>query len=248
MKGERDRFSNFIGLSTVFHLGIFVLFMVKVFVFPSEIPIHQRSLRVDVVALPEKQLGQKQKASGEQKTIVGTKPQRTKPEKTDSKKTVEKPKKMKSSKLHSKKKESFKSKQSSAVDRLKAIKKMEKGREPKEESGKKKYKGNLLNRAQSLGGLEKLHHESYLDQLDYHIRSHWSLPGWLANSRLKARVLLLIDKNGMILNKSFVLKSGNDDFDQYVFRTLEKANPLPSPPDDLVDFYSTRGVELRFPE
>ena len=239
MKDQRDHFSNFIGLSTVFHLGIFVLFMVRVFVFPSEIPINQRSLRVDVVALPEKQMGRKQKASGKQKT---------RSQKTKSKKTVEKPKNLKNSKLHSKKKESFKNKQSSAIDRLKAIKKMEKERELKEQSGKKEYKGNLLNRTQSLGGLEKLHHESYLDQLDDHIRSHWSLPGWLANSKLKARVLLLIDKNGMILNKSFVLQSGNDDFDQYIFRTLEKANPLPSPPDDLVDFYSTRGVELRFPE
>ena len=111
-----------------------------------------------------------------------------------------------------------------------------------------KYKGNILNKGSSIDGLRKIRHESYLNQLDQHIRNHWKLPEWLTRTDLKARVLILIDKNGVILSQTFTLQSGNEFFDRNILKTLKKATPLPPPPASLVNFYSTKGVEFRFPE
>ena len=236
---QNDRFSNFILLSFVLHLGVFILFTVKILVFPSEIPIYQQSVRIDIVALPEK----KPLLQGKTKPMA----------KIQIKKKAEKPPEIKPLKLekkksHSEKKKQLKEEQNSAIARLRALKHLETRKKSKEQPKKQEYKGNAISEGSSLNGLEKLHHESYLNQLDRHIRNYWNLPEWLTSANLSTRVLILIDKNGDILSKNLILKSGNEFFDQNVFKTLEKANPLPPPPANMADFYSTKGVEFRFPE
>ncbi|MCB0379060.1 MAG: TonB C-terminal domain-containing protein, partial [Bdellovibrionales bacterium] len=141
-----------------------------------------------------------------------------------------------------------KEEQDSALARLRAMQKLKEKKEAEEETQKVEFKGNALSQGNSLTGLEKLKHESYLGDLDAHIKNFWNLPEWLASDNLSARVLLLIRKDGVIIKKSFVLKSGNTLFDQHVLGTLDKASPLPAPPDDLVNFFETKGVEVRFPE
>ncbi len=230
-----DNFSNFIFLSFMLHLGVFTVFTVKILVFPSEIPNYQQSVRIDIIALPEKENFSERKIRPKTKKKI----------EKQIKKQVEKQSKLKSLKLQKPvKKQQLKEEQSSAIARLKALKNLEARKKTK----KQEYKGNAISQGASLSGLEKLHHESYLNQLDRHIRHHWSLPEWLTSANLSARVLIRIDKKGGILSKNLILKSGNEFFDQNVFKTLEKANPLPPPPANLADFYFTRGVEFRFPE
>ncbi|MFZ3207532.1 MAG: cell envelope integrity protein TolA [Geobacteraceae bacterium] len=47
-----------------------------------------------------------------------------------------------------------------------------------------------------------------------------------------AIVEIVVGRNGMIVNKTLVRSSGNPSFDQAIFTTLEKANPLPPLPDN----------------
>lgn len=256
MTTQKDSFSKFITLSVAFHAAILTMLTVKILFFPSTVQQHQQAVRVDVVALPEKNVEPpkpepKKTEAVTQKEISKPEPQpqKPKPPKPESKPKVakEKPKPIPKKKSPKKKKPDKKvqEEQNSAIARLKAMQKL---KEQQEKTKKQEYKGNLLSKGNSLTGLSKLHHDSYLDELDSHIRSFWNLPEWLANGNFKARVLLLINKDGGIQGKSFVMKSGNDLFDQHVFNTLDKASPLPPPPLNLVDFYATKGVEIRFPE
>ncbi len=255
MKKSEDTFNRFIAISIGFHLVIFLVLTVNIFFLPSETPISQRSVRVDVVALPEKMV--------EPKVIPKAKPQVVEkkaiepapPKETAKTKPITKPKpKPKPEKIFSEKKkpapkkEEVKEEQDSALARLKAMQKLKTMQKNQESEKAIEFKGNALSKGNSLTGLEQLHHESYLDDLDGHIRNFWNLPEWLANGNFKASIILRIDKQGGIIDKKFISRSGNELFDQQVMGTLEKANPLPPPPSHLVQFYSSRGVEIRFPE
>ena len=232
---QSDRFSKFVFLSFGLHLGSFALFTLKVLVFPEEIPSYKQSIRVDIVALPEKRIFPEKKTEPGEKVQV----------KKQIKKSPEmKPLKPKKEKSRLKERRHLKEEQNSAVARLKALKHLGNRKKTK----KQEYKGNIVNKGFSLKGLEKLHHKSYLDQLDSHIRSYWNLPEWLSSANLNARVLIRIDKDGNIFSRNLILGSGNEFFDQSVFKALEKASPLPPPPENLADFYFTKGVEFRFPE
>jgi TonB family protein len=208
-----------------------------------------------VVALPEKDQGLKPPAAAPAPAPVSEKEAPVTPPPVE--KPLPKPKpKPEAKKVFSEKKKPLpdkkevKEEQNSALARLRAMQKLKEMQKAKAatESQNSDFKGNQLSSGNSLSGLEKLHHNNYLDELDGHIRTHWNLPEWLANGNFKASVILRIDKRGSIIDKKFVMRSGNELFDQQVMGTLEKANPLPPPPEDLVQFYSSRGVEIRFPE
>jgi len=252
MSQKKDRFFNFIILSIAFHLAVLIFLTVRVLFFPSEIQIHQQAVRIDVVALPDKNpTPPAPQAPSQEKKVVKT-PEKPQPKKEVVKAKPKKPviaKPVEKKKAPEVKKENVKDEQESALDRLKALQKMKDLEKQKEQAQKtQEFKGNAISTGSSLSGLEKLHHDSYLDQLEGHIRSHWNLPEWLASGNFNAKVLLMINKAGAIEKKLFVTKSGNELFDQHVMATLDKASPLPSPPSDLVDYYANKGVEIRFPE
>ena len=48
--------------------------------------------------------------------------------------------------------------------------------------------------------------------------------------------------------KRFLSASGNGNFDEHVMGTINKAAPFPPPPNDLIDFFASKGLEIRFPE
>ena len=260
MKKQHDSFSKYITISIVFHLIVLVFLTVRVLFFPDQSLDYQKSVRIDVVALPDKIQAKPAPEAQVQKPEPVAKKEEAKPKKTPKPKPEKKsePKKVVVEKPKAKKKEAPKPKkeevvenskeeQDSAIARLKAMQKL-RAKQAEEETQKQDFKGNAVSKGNALTGLEKLQHESYLSTLDSHIRNHWNLPEFLAVGNLKASVLLLISKDGTIRSKSFIVKSGNSQFDQHVLGTLEKANPLPAPPKDLVDFFANKGVEIRFPE
>ena len=66
----------------------------------------------------------------------------------------------------------------------------------------------------------------YLSSIAGRLISLWALPDvkkW--DNSLVATVVITINKNGEILDKSFEKRSGDKLFDQQVMKTLEEANP-----------------------
>lgn len=72
---------------------------------------------------------------------------------------------------------------------------------------------------------------------------------WLTNNGISgglrgAIVEIVVSKNGMIVSKTLKRSSGNPSFDRAIFKTLEKANPLPPLPNDYpLNYFS---APLRF--
>jgi len=72
---------------------------------------------------------------------------------------------------------------------------------------------------------------------------------WLNNSGnfggLRGAIVeVVVSRDGMIVKKSLLRSSGNPSFDRAIFKTLEKANPLPPLPNDYkLNFFS---APLRF--
>ena len=237
MNSGQDSFSKFIWISLAFHGVIFLLLVIRVVFFPQEDLAFEPAVRIDMVALPEKQSPKTppkppQKEKKTRKVVIKEK----KPK--EPKKKLEKKKASSSKKaLEDKKRQKA---QETALERLKALQKQKQKKPPE-------YKGNALSEGSQLVGLEKLHHESYHGELQSYIKSHWNLPEWLASASLEARVRIKIGKNGEIREKVFMEKSGNEVFDQQVLAALDQSNPLPPPPLKLRSYYATQGVYFQFP-
>jgi len=270
---EKDPYKQYILYSVGAHVALFILFTVKVVFFPSENLDYDKVVRVDMVALPDKvskpppiKDPEEDVAKEPEEDIpppAAEEPPKPEPEKPkpipEEPKPEPKPKKVKEEPKPKKEKpkkpeekpvkppkEKPAEEQNSAIARLKAMKNL---RDKKAAAQKKfEYKGNEISKGSSLTGIQKLHHNSYLSDLDAHIKRYWNLPQWLANGSDKATVLLKISKSGKIKQMQFLSPSGNELFDEHVSGTLKKAEPLPSPPADLVSFFENKGVEVRFPD
>ena len=109
-------------------------------------------------------------------------------------------------------------------------------------------KGQELNAGTELRGVAKLQHEEYLNKLEKHIRSFWSLPEWLNKKNLTAQVQVTFDENGRLLSKRIVKSSGNASFDERVLKTVTESVPVPTPPKNLTRIISSEGILIGFPE
>ncbi len=244
-------------ISLALHLTLFLVFAVKVVLFPGERLEYMRAVRVDFVALPDKdpQLG----PPGEEKPAETQKEEPTKKEEAPSElkeKTVAKEKKETSTKAE--KKESakaekaaseLKDKQSSALKRLEALAKIKKLKATNKDTPEGvTVKGNQLSQGNSLTGVEKIDYNRYLSDLDMHIKKNWRLPEWLANKPLTAAVFIRFDERGQILEKKLLRSSGNSDFDKDALQAVVQSVPFPTPPENLINYFQSQGIELRFPE
>ncbi|MCB9073865.1 MAG: TonB family protein [Bdellovibrionaceae bacterium] len=242
---------------------LFVLF--RIFIFPSERPELIKAIRVDLVALPDKNpqegpvgtpppdepLAEKEKPPKDvaKEAVSETKKPEfveKKTEKKEEKKKKEEPEKITAKKDDGKQKN--KEQQNAALDRLKALSRLkEKMAETSEKEGHA-YKGNVLSEGNSLTGVDKLQHDQYLGKLDAHIKNNWRLPAWLVNKPLSAAVFVRFDDKGQLLEKRIVRSSGNTEFDTEALRAIENSAPFPAPPEHLVSYFKVKGIELRFPE
>lgn len=71
----------------------------------------------------------------------------------------------------------------------------------------------------------------YAGQILRQIRKNWNLPSYLANKDLTTQVEIKIAENGGIIYQKIILSSGNDLYDSFVLKTIEKGSPYlrPSP-------------------
>jgi TonB family protein len=64
------------------------------------------------------------------------------------------------------------------------------------------------------------------------IRRQWALPKTLVNAKdLEAILVIVVRRDGRILDIQFEKRSGNSLFDDSVVRAVQKANPLPRFPE-----------------
>jgi colicin import membrane protein len=248
--------------SVVFHLTLVLILTVKIFAFPTVRPEMIRSVRVDFVALPDKNPVEGPK--GVEKDVEDAKLEPVKPappvEKPAEKKETAKKDKVKEKPvkddLATKKKpedtakdDSPKDQQSASLKRLQALAKIKKLKSSKETGpAGSVYKGNELSNGASLTGVEKLQHDQYMENLDVHIKRNWLLPEYLAKKELTASVLVRFDETGKILERRFIRSSGNEAFDKEVTQTVDVSSPFPAPPEGLISYFKVHGIELRFPE
>ncbi len=78
-------------------------------------------------------------------------------------------------------------------------------------------------------------HLAYFRQLDERIRSNWTVPALALGEKEKLMVQLriIIEKDGRVSQVRMEKTSGNPYFDDSVRRAINKASPLPVPPEQL---------------
>ncbi len=239
-------------ISLSFHLTLFLVFAVKVVLFPGERPDYIRAVRVDFVALPDidPQIGppgeEKPPAPKEESPPVKKEePKVVDPAAKNKKELAPKKEKAPQPKADNKLKEQ----QESAVQRLQALAKIKK-RKATDDSVPEgvAVKGNQLSSGNSLSGVEKIDYNRYLADLDSHIKKNWHLPEWLANKPFTTAVLVRFDERGLILEKKLLRSSGNQEFDKAALQAVVTSAPFPLPPENLISYFKSQGIELRFPE
>ena len=222
-----DSFKFFLGLSVIFHLGLFLFFAVKMAFFPSEDIVIKSAVRVDIVALPDKV----------QKPVPKAPP--AKPKAPAPKPKVKTPKKKDLGKI--------KAQQSDAIKRLQAIEKLKASVKPKPAEPEQEFKGNVVTKGSQLKGLDKFQYDEYFAKLETHVKKNWVLPQWLTDKGLRAQVLVKIDNRGFVIDKQVVTSSGNVIFDNNALKTIERSSPCPVAPDRLQALFSSQGVIFNFP-
>lgn len=206
------------------------------------------SIRVDLVALPDITKKNMKDLTPDDMTDLKD---RLNDATKDTRKAVEKMKKEAAEKpaepdtMALKKEKPKKSKRAdlkNAIDRIKALTEIE-NEVKKSQKQKVVIKGNALAKGNALSGDPSSDTNAYVGQLQSKLRDNWNLPVWLSKQNLDAKVLLFLDKAGYV-NKSIISKSsGDQQFDDYVLKTVRISQPFGVPPDELVN----AGITLGFP-
>lgn len=251
-----------IGISIAVHALILSFFTLKAVFFTPEPIDFSQAVRVDIVGLPEK-VDPKDLLPPAQEEAKPTLPDKE-TEKTKPQIATPAPTKIETKTIPKKADEGLnlekvKSKQQSAIEKLKALAALEKIKDEakndkkvsgsgKSNNGAQKIKGNILSAGTALTGLAKLQHETYASDLDRHIKQNWSLPEWLAKRDFKAQARVYIDSNGNILDRKIVKSSGNPAYDEEVLATIDRSSPFPTPPEKFLAIISVDGILIGFPE
>lgn len=267
---EDEKLSRGIGVSFAVH-GIILLFFTinAVFFTPEKIDFSQ-AVRVDIVGLPDKEPPKITAPAAKEEAKPAPTPAAEKPVEKPPEKAppppAPAPAKPEAPKLPPKKEEAAinleknKSKQQNAMEKLKAMAALDKIKEDvaaekakeaakgKAEEAAQKIRGNVLSPGTALTGLNKAQHETYLADLNNHIKQHWALPEWLAKRDLSAQVRVQFDSRGNILSRKIVKSSGNPSYDEEVLATIDKAAPFLAPPEKFIAVFSVDGVLIGFPE
>ncbi len=205
----------------------------------------KKVIRVDMVGLPElySKTSFNTSLKVNKKKIPSLKKRR---KKNKIKKQNKKKKNPLSSSLNQKK---LRAQQKQAIDTLKASESIEK---IKQDVVSLKYKGQKISKGKerqgALDSTDNFEILKYFTGVRLHINLYWRLPMELANKNLRAKIYVVVNKKGAVLNKRILQSSGNEDFDARVLETLQKASPLPEPPTEKIQNKLSNGIVFNFPE
>ena len=243
-----DNFSRPLTISVVFHILLFLFFAVKAAWVPNEAMLIRSAIRVDMVALPDKMTAPESK-SAPQPVASTTKSKPAPVVEAAKPKVVPLKKEEKKSDL-----KKIQETQRQALEQLKAQNTIEKMKKELLEKNAKpaakapNYAGNVLNKGDGLTGLEKIEFDRYFGDLEKKIKQHWSLPGWLIDSNLRAQALVFIGESGQVVKRQILTSSGNSTFDEQVLTAVDNAAPFSEPPARLKDVLALKGIVFNFPE
>ena len=228
-----DPLPKAIKFSLLIHIGLLLFLYAKSIILPSSLNTKEYipSLRVDLVALPEQKTTEEITPAMPKAAEVVKEPAPKKEKIIQS--TVEKG----DYSLH--KKKTNKDRLKSALARIKSLEKIKEGEQIK---GNKVMKGSSAK-----GTVTNSVETTYFDVVLDKIRSEWELPQWLKDKNLTAKVLIKIDRRGMITQTHFIKSSGNEQFDSAVKRTLQAASPFSTPPVSILSDVSQDGIIFGFP-
>jgi TonB family protein len=245
-----------IGFSLALHVFIVGVFVIKFFFFSKPVIDLSQAISVSIGELaPDTKLPQKvlpaepeaaepEAAAPVEESSPDPKP---KPEAMPKKKEppAVKEKEISLSKAKQKQKDALsRLKKMSALDKIKQDLKTEATARP----NAKPAKPRIVAAGTALSGLDRLDANTYLAQVDQSIKNSWTLPQWLLNKPLKARVLVKISPAGGIISANIISSSGNASYDDYCLQAVNKAAPFPGVPDKLSEKFSVDGVVVGFPE
>ncbi len=253
---QNKKFNQGVIVSFAIHAIIASALILQVVFFNQPTIDISQSIRVDMVALPDKlkpnQMPAKVEEILKEQPIVEEKP--VEKSKAEAEKKPLLPKK--ESKIDAEAVNLKKSKvtQKLALEKLKAQSAIEKMRQEINEDEKPKKvvtapaKGRIISAGTSLSGLDKLQNDNYLQNLDAHIKQYWALPQWLKNKPYRTRVLVKFDVNGKILSSQIAQSSGQSAYDDYCLQAIDQAAPFPKFAEKFSEQYSKDGVIFGFPE
>jgi colicin import membrane protein len=229
-------------VSVILHLSFVLVTAIKGFLIPDKTLIIQNSVRVDMVALPDKLPESPAPSMAEPtKSTAVTKPVKELPKET----TKESLK-------------SVKATQKKALEKLRAMEALEKIKNEVAQKQKPasagtnsanttpavpQYKGNIISSGNSFTGMSRLRVNEYLEDLTGRIRDQWVLPQWLSDAKLKAAVVIEVDARGQLIRKEIHTSSGNSVFDSSCLAAVVDASPFVNPPDEVKEAL----IMIRFP-
>jgi colicin import membrane protein len=238
-------------ISLIVHIVLLAFFTVDAVFFTDEPIAFDQAIRVDMVGLPDK-IPAKAPPAPEAKSPKAETPKPEAVAKPEPPKPVAIPKVKDPDAINLQK---TKSKEKAALQKLKQMEALEKIKDEMTNESKKKaaaaiaaYKGNELSAGSELTGINKLQADTYLADVNQHMRQYWSLPEYLKHRNLEASVLVRFDQNGNILSKSIAKSSGNPVYDEVVLAAIEKSSPVPPPPAKFVKISTVQGFLFRFSE
>ncbi len=261
--GPNKSFNRGFKLSVLLHLIALVVFLLAGAIeqlFKSDHSNSKRkekrnAIRVDVVDLPSKRIYDLKKIDPSQKPDLKTPAKKAEEKaKADSKKMLLPDDQKKKAKVE---KKSKKKSASSRKERLKKIqerlaaderrkKLMEKLKG--EAGGRPVLEGNIVSEGLSVTGDVATDHETYIARVKAHLLKNWNPEEWMRASNLAASVLVKISSSGRVLSKTFVRKSGNDEYDQSIITAIDLADPFPKPTEESRIRAIEEGIECGFPK
>jgi outer membrane biosynthesis protein TonB len=229
------------------HLLIVLVAIVRPY-FSKEIKPFQRSIRVDIVALPSKHqkiIKKVEKKAPTKKVVTKKKIKETVKKKISATKMVsKKDKAISANKLVNKKKEA-----AEEILEEDAFAKLARMQEEKniEVEKQKDIAGNRASKGTDLSGVEKIQYSNYRSTLHTAIAEEWDVPKWLLEGNLSAAAHIKIDESGNLIYKKLVRGSGNSIYDEKVMGAITDAAPFSPPPEKFKKIVYYEGVTLSFP-
>jgi len=248
---KTDPLSRALTVSAIVHGAVIAVVVLKSLIFPGKPVIYTPTLRVDMVGLPDitkKDLMDISKAlpkeAPEEKIV---KPQVKEAVKEDELVLNPKKKKEKEKAKEKEKDQLRENRMESALARIRALEKVREAARNEEEAAVV-IKGNKVSKGTSLSGDAKEAAEaSYYDLVKDRLIENWALPPWLARQKFAAQVMITVSAQGAVTSVKFLKLSGNAQFDEAIRTTLKDSQPLPEPPEAVLDTVESEGIVLGFP-
>ncbi|MEQ1666413.1 MAG: TonB family protein [Bdellovibrionales bacterium] len=222
----------FLIVSLVLHLSLVVVISLKNIIGSNNVIEIPKSIRVDMIALPDKL----------PEDVSISEPATAKPKPVVVSPKIEK---------ISEKKINLKESQKKALEKLNAMRALEKIEQEVQASNKTAgklakpmtHKGNIISSGNSFSGISRLRVNDYLEELTTRVRENWVLPQWLSGATLKAAIVITIDERGYVVKKEIQTSSGNKVFDSSCLAAVVNASPFAAPPAEVQDAQ----IMIRFP-